>query len=250
MFKNRKILWISLIILALALAAGGYYAYTTYLQPVNEEAAETPQIQTAVARQGDLTVFASAVGSVVPATEFGVGFDEGGTLIEMLVNVGESVQEGQVLARLDTGKSEEEIALSVSQATLNVLNAQKDLDNIYASADKDAALALQSVETAQQALVDLNNTELRQAEALQAIAEAEQDVNDAERVYNSVRTTASQSNIDAASAELVLAESSLKDAQQKFNEYADKADTNLTKANLQLKLNNAQAVYDFGLELL
>ena len=111
----------------------------------------------------------------------------------------------------------------------------------------DAALALQAVEEAQQALDDLTNTELRQAEALQSIAEAEQALSDAERVYNSVRTTASQSNIDAAYAELVLAENDLKDAQQKFNDYADKPDTNLTKANLQLKLNSAQAAYDSAL---
>jgi multidrug efflux pump subunit AcrA (membrane-fusion protein) len=44
-----------------------------------------------------------------------------------------------------------------------------------------------------------------------------------------------------------LAESSLKDAQHKFNQYADKPDTNLTKANLQLKLNTTQAVYDSAL---
>jgi multidrug efflux pump subunit AcrA (membrane-fusion protein) len=247
MFKNKKFLWVGLIILALVLAVGGYYAYTTYFLPSEVDTAETPQVQTAVARQGDLTVFASAVGSVVPATEFGVGFDEGGTLIDVLVSVGEEVQEGQVLARLDTGKSEEEIALSVSQAKLSVLNAQKELDDIFASAEMDAALALQAVEDAEQALEDLQNTELHQAEALQTVADAEKAVSDAERVYNSVRATASQSTIDAAKAELVLAESALKDAQDKFNDYADKPDTNLTKANLQLKLNNAQAAYDSAL---
>ena len=247
MFKNKKFLWVGLIILGLALAVGGYYAYTTYFLPAEADAAETPQVQTAVARQGDLTVFASAVGSVVPATEFGIGFDESGTLIEVLVSVGEKVREGQVLARLDTGKSEEEIALSVSQAKLSVLNAQKELDDIYASAEMDAALALQAVEAAEQALDDMQNTELRQAEALQAIAEAEKAVSDAERVYNSVRATASQATIDAAKAELVLAESVLKDARDKFNDYADKPDTNLTKANLQLKLNSAQAAYDSAL---
>ena len=75
------------------------------------------------------------------------------------------MQEGQVLVRLDTGKSEEGIALSVSQAKLNVLNAQKALDDIYSSVQMDAALALQAVEEAEQALDDLNNTELQQAEA-------------------------------------------------------------------------------------
>ena len=247
MFNNKRIRWISLIVLVLVVAAGGYYAYTVYLQPPEEETTDTSAVQTAVSRQGNLTVFASAVGSVVPSTEFGVGFDEGGTLTEVLVSVGAEVQEGQVLARLDTGKSEEEIALSVSQAELNVLNAQNDLDDLYASAQMDAALALQSVEDAQQALDDLTNTELSQAEALQAVAEAEQAVSDAQRVYNSVRATASQSTIDAAMAELVLAESALKDARSKFNDYADKPDTNLTKANLQLKLNSAQAAYDSAL---
>lgn len=247
MFKNKKVFWISLIVVVLVLAAGGYYGYTAYAQTTETETTETAEVQTAVARQGDLLVFASAVGSVVPATEFGVGFDESGTLTEILVSVGEEVQEGQVLARLDTGKSEEEIALSVSQAQLNLLNAQRDLDDIYETAEMNAALALQAVEEAEQALEDLTNTELSQAEALQAIAEAEQAVYDAERVYNSVRATASQANIDAAWAEVVLAESSLKDAQDKFNDYADKPDTNLTKANLQLKLNTAQAAYDSAL---
>ena len=243
MFKNKKILWV-VIIIVLALAEGGYAAYTYLWKPAETQITETPQVQTEVALAGDLTVFASAVGSVVPETEFGVGFDESGTLTETLVKVGEEVQEGQVLARLDTGKSEDEIALAVSQAELNVLNAQKDLDDLYASTQMDAALALQSVETAQQALDDLNNTDLPQAEALQAIAEAEKAVSDMERVYNSVRATASQATIDAAKTELVLAESALKDAQHKFNMYADKLDTNLTKANLQLKLNNAQAAYN------
>jgi multidrug efflux pump subunit AcrA (membrane-fusion protein) len=247
MFKNKIAVWIIFTVVAIAVVVGGYYAYTTYFLPGEAEAAETAEVQTAVARVGDLTVFASAVGSVVPATEFGVGFDESGTLIEVLVSVGEEVQDEQVLARLDTGKSAEEIALSVSQAKLSVLNAQKELDDIYASAEMDAALALQTVEEAEQALEDLTNTELSQAEALQTVAEAEQMVSDAERVYNSVRATASQSTIDAAKAELVLAESALKDAREKFNDYADKPDTNLTKANLQLKLNNAQAAYDSAL---
>ena len=61
MFKNKKALWISLAILSLALAGGGYYVYITLIHPAEVEAEEVAQVQTAVARQGDLTVFASAV---------------------------------------------------------------------------------------------------------------------------------------------------------------------------------------------
>jgi RND family efflux transporter MFP subunit len=247
MFKNKKLVWIGLIALALGLAAGGYALYAFYLQPAETVVEETTEVQTAVASRGDLTVSASAVGAVVPAAELGVGFDESGTLIEILVSLGEEVETGQVLARLDTGRSEEEIALSIAQARLAVLNAQNELDDIYSSAAMDAANALKAVEDAGQALEDLQNTALRQAEALQAVAEAEQAVKDAEKVYNSVRATADQSTIDAAYADLVLAEAALKDMRAKFNHYADKPDDNLEKANMQLKLNSAQAAYDTAL---
>ena len=245
MFKKKKTLWI-IIILALVLIGGGYGLYV-WLNPPETVVAETSTLQTAVARLGDLTVFASGTGSVIPASEIGVGFDESGTLTEILVKVGDTIQAGQALARMDTGKSEAEIALSVAQAELNLLNAQQALDDIYASADKDAALALQAVEDAQQALDDLQNTDLQQAQALQVIAEAEDAVATAQRNYNNVRSTASQTTIDAAYSELVLAESRLKDAKERYEIYADKPDGNLDKANAQLQLSSVQAAYDSAL---
>jgi HlyD family secretion protein len=243
MFKNKKRLWI-LLIIALVVIAGGYVAYTQWLIPEETVAAETPAVQTAVARRGNLVISASAAGQVIPAAEFGLAFDEGGTLLEILVQVGEKVTADQVLARLDTGKSEETIALSISEAELSVLTAQQALDDIYASAEIDAAQALQDVETAQQNLDDMNDFDLRQAEALQAVAEAEDAVSEAQREYNNVRATAGQSTIAAAYAELVLAKDHLKDIQDKFDDYANKSDDNLIKANLQLQLNSAQNAYN------
>lgn len=242
MFKNKKILWIILII-ALVVAGGGYGLYT-WLTPDETETAETPGVQTAVARQGDLVVSASGAGSVITASEISLGFDEGGALTELLVSVGERVKAGQVLARLDTGKSEADIALGIAQAKLDVLNAQQALDDIYESADMDAAEALLAVENAQQSLDDLFDVELQQAQAMQAIAEAEDDVADAKRDYNNVRLTASQSDIAAAYAEMVLAKDKLKDQEDLFKEVAGKPDDNLDKANRQLKLNQAQVAYN------
>ena len=242
---RNKYLWISVGVI-LFIVVGGYYAYD-YFSADSVEVSEAAQIQTSVARSGDLTVFASGAGQVVPTTEVNLGFDEAGTLAERLVKVGDQVQAGEVIARLETNQSEDEIALALAEAELNVLIAQQALDDIYDSVQIDTAQALLDVETAQQTLEDLLNGDLRQAQAVQAVAEAQEAVNQAQRTYNGTRSTAASSTIDAAYAELVLAEKKLKDQQAKFDDYANKPDEDLGKANAQLKLSAAQAAYNNAL---
>ena len=242
---SSKYLWISLGAILLIVVAG-YYAFD-YFSADDVEVSETAQIQTAVARSGDLTVFATGAGQVIPATEVNLGFDEPGTLAELLAKVGDQAQAGEVIARLETNQSEHEIALALAEAELNVLTAQQSLNDIYDSVQLDTAQALLDVEGADQALEDLLNGDLRQAQALQAVAESQDGVNQAERTYNATRSTAGQTTIDAAYAELVLAEKKLKDQGAKFDDYANKPDEDLGKANAQLKLSAAQAAYDSAL---
>ncbi len=242
---RKRYIWISLGVILL-IVVGGYYAYDYFLSG-NEEVSETPQVQTAVARSGDLTVFATGAGQVIPSSEVNLGFDEAGALSEVLVKVGDQVQAGDVLARLETNQTEDEIALALAEAELNVLTAQQSLDDVYDSVQIDAAQALLDVESAEQTLEDLLNGDLRLAQALQAVAEAEEDVNHTERSYNAVRSTADQSTIDAAYAELVLAEKQLRDQEAKFDDHINKPDDDLGKASAQLKLTAAQAAYDTAL---
>lgn len=242
---RSKYLWLSIGVILL-IGAGIYYAID-YFSANSVEASEAPQVQTSVARNGELTVFATGAGQVIPASEVNLGFDESGTLAELLVKIGDQVQEGEVIARLETSQTEDEIALALADARLNLLTAQQALDDIYATTQIDAAQALIAVEDAEQALEDLLNGDLREAQALQAIAEAEEAVYQAERSYNATRSTADQSTIDAAYAELVLAEKRFKDQEAKFDDYANKPDEDLGKANAQLKLSEAQAAYDSAL---
>jgi multidrug efflux pump subunit AcrA (membrane-fusion protein) len=176
-----------------------------------------------------------------------LGFDEPGTLAELLVKVGDQIAAGDVIARLETNQSAEDIALALAEAKLNVLTAQQALDDIYDNIQIDTAQALLDVEQAEKNFEDLLNGDLLIAQALQAVAEAEDEVNQIQRTYNAVRSTASQSTIDAAYAELVLAEKKLKDQQAKFDDYANKPDEDLGKANAQLNLSAAQAAYDNAL---
>ncbi len=242
---SNKYLWISLGAILLVLG-GGYFTYD-YFSADTAEASEAPQVQTAVARSGDLTVFAAGAGQVIPASEVNLGFDEAGTLAERLVKVGDQVKAGEVIARLETNQSEDEIALALAEAELTALTAQQALDDIYDSIQIDTAQALVEVEAAEQALEDLLNGDLRLAQAQQAVAEAQDAVNQSQRTYNATRSTAGSTTIDAAYAELVLAEKKLKDQQAKFDDYANKPDEDLGKANAQLKLSAAQAAYDNAL---
>ena len=154
--KKKIVLWVVLILL---LAGGGSaFAYFKYFaNPVTVAATEESTLQTATARQGDLSIYASGAGTVVAALQRGAGFDESGTLLELLVSVGDVVEEGQVLARLQTNHTAESIALQVANAELSLLQAQKSLDDLV-----NADISLQLAQ-AQLALINAQ-TALEQAQ--------------------------------------------------------------------------------------
>jgi len=143
---KKKSFWIVASLAALALAAGGYYIYTTRLAAAAEPT-ETESLQTAVASQGDLVILASGTGSIVPAKEISLGFDESGTLIELSVQDGDNVTTGQVLARLQTSETEETIAQKIAEADLSVIQAQNAVDNLYENADVSRTEALNNIAT-------------------------------------------------------------------------------------------------------
>ena len=62
---RSKYLWLSLGVILL-IGAGIYYAID-YFSANSVEASEAPQVQTSVARNGELTVFATGAGQVIPA---------------------------------------------------------------------------------------------------------------------------------------------------------------------------------------
>lgn len=242
--SRRKKIWLPAIALILV-ASGSYAVYHFYLQPPTQTNA-SQRLQTAIARRGDLTVFATGAGQVIAATEINIGFDQSGTLSELLVKLGDKVQAGQVLARLQTDQTEADIALALAEAQQNVISAQQALDDIYNSADQDGAQALIEVEQAQSALEDLQNSSLTQAQALQTVIQAQDALEEAQRAYNNAHSTADRKVIDEYNAQLVLAESKLNDAQEKYNTVAKKGDQ-LQIASQQLKLSQAQAAYDSAL---
>ncbi|MBL7163785.1 MAG: efflux RND transporter periplasmic adaptor subunit [Anaerolineales bacterium] len=215
---RRKGFWIMAIILGV-LGTGGYYAYPMFTATEVEAADDTP-VQTAVARQGDLVIFASGSGTIVAPAEISIGFDESGVLAELSLGVGDWVEAGQAIAVLKTYNSEEEIALAISNAEIAILNAQITLDEIYETWETDVA------------------------SALQAVANSQQAVEDAEVAFRRTGLTASQSTIDTEYADMILAQDALEKAEENFEPVSNRPEDNLERARLQSELSAAQQAYD------
>jgi len=143
MFR-KKVFWIGLFVV-LALAGGGGYAYYTYVYLPGQEPVE-PVIATAQVSRGDLVVSVSGSGTLSPASEVDLGFETGGYLDEVLVEVGDRVQEGDVLARLET----DDLELAVAKADIKAREAQLDLaDASEGATDAEMANARASLQSAQ-----------------------------------------------------------------------------------------------------
>ena len=93
---SRKTIFITLFA-ALALIA----AVVFFARPTTSEAAEVPALQTAKVRTGDLVVTASGAGTVLPAAQVDLAFRSSGVVAELKAAIGDSVQNKQVLARLE-----------------------------------------------------------------------------------------------------------------------------------------------------
>jgi HlyD family secretion protein len=85
------------------------------------------QYKTQVVERGDLTVIATATGTLKPTNSVEVGSELSGTVKSVEVDYNSKVKVGQVLAKLDTSKLEAQIAqakASLESAKAKVLQAQ------------------------------------------------------------------------------------------------------------------------------
>lgn len=222
MLKN-KFFWIG-IILVLALAGAGYYLYVTRYATAAEPV-ETNELQTAVASLGDLEIVASGTGSIVPAQQIGVGFDESGTLLELNVQEGDDVQAGDVLARLQTNDTPETLAAQVAEADLAVIKAQNALDDLNA------------------------NAEIARTQALSDIATYSQEVRDAQYTLANYSMPAILQGLDTVEA-FDQMKAALDEALAAFEPYKYYPQTDETRQGLLEKLNLAQSNYDAAVKRL
>ena len=89
--------------------------------------------QTVTVQRGDLRVDITAVGNLSLSLVKELAFEISGTVEEVLVEEGDSVEEGQVLAKLDTSELQDED--EITDLERNVLQAEINLENVKLALD-------------------------------------------------------------------------------------------------------------------
>jgi HlyD family secretion protein len=224
----KKSLWTIVALLIILLSA---------CQPGGAPETQTPGMQ----QQAEVRPIVSATGKIVPQQETVLSVTTGGVVAEVLVHEGDSVEEGQLLVKL---QGKEQLQAAISAAEFELVSAEKDLEALDKDTDLIAAQSLRAAEEAERALEDLRTPELQDALALQAIADAQKAVDSAERRARILKTTADQATIDEAKAQLVFAKDALDKARDDYEPYANKPEDNLARANLLIKFSAAQQRYD------
>ena len=213
--KRKKILWVGLVSVVILLIGGySYYAVLGSAVGISQaQGTQMPSIQQATARRGDLRVTVSGSGTLEPASSLDLSFQENGELLTMNVRAGDVIKAGDVLARLKLDRTPGQHASDLADAQLAVVKAQQALDELNANAQLTSAQALAALESAQQALDDLQHPELEQAQAQQALVEAKIAVQDAQMQVDILNSKPSQAARDTAYASLLFKQKDLADLQ-------------------------------------
>lgn len=191
----------SLILSACSLLPGG----------TNDEPTPTPE--PVIAEETGVV----AEGNIVPRDTARLAFAISGEVSEVLVEEGDLVARGDVLARLgDT----ETLQANLAAAELELLHAQQQLDTL----NEQARLATE--------------------QANYAVTEAENNLLQAQQTLADLDTDDYQQEIDDAVEAVNTAEEDLTDAQDEFNKVKDLDEDNNTRQNAEQNLEDAQREYD------
>ncbi|MEM7332126.1 MAG: efflux RND transporter periplasmic adaptor subunit [Chloroflexota bacterium] len=177
-----------------------------FLRNNNAAEAQAPQTGDIVTvTRGELSASATASGEVVAQSEANLSFQASGTVNNIFVRVGDTVQAGDAIFKLDTA----ELERNVADAEQALLIQEANVATLTASASEaDVRAAEANVLSAQLSLNDLldgpNETDIATAEANLRAAEA--DLSAAYARLNSVVEAADPDEVRAAEIELSLAQ--------------------------------------------
>ena len=161
--------------------------------------------ESAVVFEGDVVVD----GRVVPVRNADLSLPVGGIVDEVFVREGDTVQEGDLLARLDSAQQQ----VAVAQAQANLQSAQAKLDEIRAGARAEEIAAAEAALAAAQARYN----RLVNGALLGQIAQAEAAVTASSAALQQVLDGADDQMLIAARADMFSAAAALEQAQRAYD---------------------------------
>jgi HlyD family secretion protein len=161
--KKRTFVWIALI------AVVAVVAWVVVRNLRQQRAAATQTIETVAVRRDTLLATVSSTGAVMPKEKRTLVFPSGGVLAAMKVEVGQKVEAGQELARLDARQLE--LSVAQAEATLKINKAR--LAQATAGASEADVAAAQAALDSAQGLYDAAKRKLGLKDQQLSIAEAD-----------------------------------------------------------------------------
>lgn len=159
-------------------------------------------------------------GRVVPQESVSLAFDSTGEVSEVLVEEGDVVSVGDVLARLG---NREPLEAAVSSAKLELASAQQEL--------------LTANDAVDQLYRDLPQ---RQTQALEELTTAKDELRKADIKSSNINSPASVADLNEAKANLAVANDRLDKAEKDYKQYENKSEKNLQRAYYLSRLADAQ----------
>ena len=195
----------------------------------SESESEVPESQIVTVKRGDLTIDITAAGNLALSRTEDLAFEMAGTVEEVLVEEGDSVEEGQMLTKLDTSEWDKELTsleMDLVQAEINLKNAELALEEAeepYSDEDIDSAEA------------DVDAAEL-------SLDDAEWNL---EQAYDSD----DEVSIRKYKSEVIRAEANLASAEARLEEMEDAPDPDEV-AIKEMQLELAEARFEDAREVL
>jgi multidrug resistance efflux pump len=160
-------------------------------------------------------------GKLLPRDTTWLAFGQPGLVAELLVEEGQQISQGDVLALLN---GREKVEAQLAAAALERLNAQQALDDLKEKAP------------------------LASSAARQELAAAEKTAIEARQALDDLDTDDFQQELDDARLAVVEAQDKLEDAQEEFDKFNDLDEDNANRTNAEDALEEAQQTYDDAVE--
>lgn len=207
-------------ILTVALVAG-FFGYRAW---ASSQSASGSELQTSTITLGSLSATLSSSGNTRSGQSATITWETSGKVEAITLQPGDLVQEDQVLAKLDSNT----LSTEMIQARQDLIDAQQALDDLLNSKLQQAQ-ALQALEDAQKTVNSLKQTASEEASQAQlALAEAQEAYDDAVRTRNRMNYPHSSDElvVEKAETDYLLAKATYKEALKEYTKYEKKKLTN------------------------